>query len=232
MRQDDDIEQMRIMLALLESIEHSSEQSHRRLAAEIGIALGLTNAYLKRCVKKGWLKVRKAERRNYSYYLTASGFHEKMRLTRNFLTDSFAFFREAREACAAAFALLAERGCHRIVLYGVSELAEVASIFVAEADINIVAVVDPDTDRETFLGWPVVRTFEDVPAAFDAVVVTDLKNTRVNLENAITRLGADRVIAPSLIGAFRRSRSVPATKPASSDSNERVGRASTQGSKS
>ena len=45
------------MLGLLELLGRESAQSQRRLAAELGIAVGLVNIYLKRCVKKGLLKM-------------------------------------------------------------------------------------------------------------------------------------------------------------------------------
>ena len=66
-----------------------------------GIALGLANAYLKRCVKKGLIKVSQAPANRYAYYLTPKGFTEKSRLTAEYLTISFNFFRDARAQCAA-----------------------------------------------------------------------------------------------------------------------------------
>ena len=42
---------------LLESVERGGSQSQRRSVSELGIALGLVNAYLKRCVRKGFVKV-------------------------------------------------------------------------------------------------------------------------------------------------------------------------------
>src|SRR3990170_1377431 len=71
----------RIVLDLLTSVEHDGERSQRHIAAELGIALGLVNAYLKRCVKKGLVKVSQAPARRYAYYLTPQGFAEKSRLT-------------------------------------------------------------------------------------------------------------------------------------------------------
>ncbi|HEY4820142.1 MAG TPA: winged helix-turn-helix transcriptional regulator, partial [Xanthobacteraceae bacterium] len=65
------------MLGLLESVERGGEQSQRRLASELGVALGLVNAYLKRCVNKGLVKVSEAPARRYAYYLTPHGFTEK-----------------------------------------------------------------------------------------------------------------------------------------------------------
>ena len=100
-----DEDNQRIMLGLLESVERDGGQSQRRLAAELGIALGLVNAYLKRCIKKGLVKVSEAPARRYAYYLTPHGFAEKSRLTVEYLGFSFSFFRRARAECAEIFAM-------------------------------------------------------------------------------------------------------------------------------
>src|SRR5436190_22361295 len=90
-----DGDEERIVLHLLNSVDDGA-QSQRRIAEELGIALGLVNAYLKRCVKKGFVKVSQAPARRYAYYLTPNGFAEKSRLTVQYLSDSFAFFRQAK----------------------------------------------------------------------------------------------------------------------------------------
>src|ERR1700687_3298138 len=118
-------EKTRIMLGLLESVERGGEQSQRRLAAELGIALGLVNAYLKRCIKKGLVKVSVAPARRYAYYLTPHGFAEKSRLTVEYLGFSFSFFRQARAECAEIFAVARSCGFQRVVVAGVSDLAEI-----------------------------------------------------------------------------------------------------------
>ena len=59
---EDSPESSRIMLGLLDAVEQDRAQSQRLLASELGIALGLVNAYLKRCVKKGLVKVRRRRR--------------------------------------------------------------------------------------------------------------------------------------------------------------------------
>src|ERR1700687_3553185 len=100
---NDSGEDERIVLDLLNSVDDGA-QSQRRIAEELGIALGLVNAYLKRCIKKGLVKVGQAPARRYAYYLTPQGFAEKSRLTVEYLSDSFSFFRRARTDCAAVFA--------------------------------------------------------------------------------------------------------------------------------
>ena len=70
------------MLELLKSVERDGAQSQRRLKTKLGIALGLVNANLKRCVKKGFVKVG-LERPVASLCVlpNAAGFAEKSRLT-------------------------------------------------------------------------------------------------------------------------------------------------------
>ena len=92
-------EDERVVLGLLESVEQDGGKSQRRLAAELGIALGLVNAYLNRCIQKGLVKVSQAPARRYAYYLTPQGFVEKSRLSLEYLTYSFRFFRQARLDC-------------------------------------------------------------------------------------------------------------------------------------
>src|ERR1700741_1229168 len=108
----------RIILGLLSSVESDGARSQRRIAAELGIALGLVNAYLKRCIKKGLVKVHDAPARRYAYYLTPLGFAEKSRLTVEYLSDSFSFFRMAKSDCAAVFEAAKAVGHSRLLLAG------------------------------------------------------------------------------------------------------------------
>jgi DNA-binding MarR family transcriptional regulator len=200
---ENETDNARIMLGLLESVERGAT-SQRSLADELGIALGLVNAYLKRCVKKGLVKVRQAPARRYAYYLTPHGFAEKSRLTVEFLSSSFGFFRQAKADCSAALQTAAARGLQRIALAGVSDLAEVAMICAAECGVQITAVVDPRSTLPRFVGLPVVTSLEAIAAECDAVLVTDLVAARETFEAAAARLGADRVLAPRLLGVTPR----------------------------
>jgi DNA-binding MarR family transcriptional regulator len=189
----------RIVLGLLESVERDGAQSQRKLASDLGIALGLVNAYLKRCVKKGLLKIGEVPPRRYAYYLTPHGFAEKSRLTVEYLSSSFSFFRRAREDCSSVLKAAHARGWNRIALIGVSDLAEVATICALEQGITIVAVVDAEATRDRFVGIPVVRSLDAVPGGFDALVITDLASTRETMKAALTALKAERVFVPVLL---------------------------------
>src|SRR5665811_2514500 len=97
------------------------------------IMLGLVNAYLKRCIKKGLVKVRGAPARRYAYYLTPKGFVEKSRLTVEYLSYSFSFFRQARSDCANLLGIAHARGLSRVVLAGISDFAEITIICALDA---------------------------------------------------------------------------------------------------
>lgn len=193
-------EDSRIVLGLLNSVESGGEQSQRHIAAELGIALGLVNAYLKRCVKKGLVKVSEAPTRRYAYYLTPRGFAEKSRLTVEYLSSSFSFFRQARADCAQVFATAKARGYENLVLCGRSDLAEVAILSALESGVTIVAVVDGNADPLPFVGKQVVKDYDGLSEPFDAVVVTDVRNAYEMFELAVQRFGAERVLAPQLLG--------------------------------
>ena len=79
----------RITMEMLHAVDREESLSQRGLAAKLNIALGLTNSYLKRCVRMGLIKVRKIPPNRYAYYLTPKGFGEKSRLTANYLLRSF-----------------------------------------------------------------------------------------------------------------------------------------------
>src|ERR1700682_3980189 len=106
-------EDERIVLNLLNSVDDGA-QSQRRIAEDLGIALGLVNAYLKRCIKKGLVKVSQAPARRYVYYLTPHGFAEKSRLTVEYLSYSFGFFRQAKSDCLQLFQAVREQGFKHI----------------------------------------------------------------------------------------------------------------------
>src|SRR5438093_7239208 len=73
-------------LEILTAIEEGVPLTQRALAQRLGVALGLTNLYLKRLAKKGYIKIaefrkKPAARKRLRYVLTPTGIREKTRLT-------------------------------------------------------------------------------------------------------------------------------------------------------
>jgi DNA-binding MarR family transcriptional regulator len=196
-------EETRILLGLLESVQHGEVQSQRRLASELGIALGLVNAYLKRCVRKGFVKMRDAPARRYVYYLTPKGFTEKSRLTVLYLSLSLSLYRRARRDFMAVLLAAREAGISRIALIGSSDLAEIAAICALDVGIAILGVIDSRTAANRFLGFQVAKSFDELDGLVDAVLVTDIGATSETINATIERYGAERVLVPDLLSSRR-----------------------------
>lgn len=196
---EENAESSRIMLGLLDAVEQDRAQSQRHLASELGIALGLVNAYLKRCIKKGLVKVRHAPARRYAYYLTPQGFTEKSRLTVEYLSVSFGFFRQAKTDCSDLFRKAKARGVSKVVLVGQSDLAEIAALCAIEQSVEIVGLVQEGAAQSQFIGLPVFLSFDDISAPFDSVLITNLIDSRETCEAAVARFGVERVIVPDLL---------------------------------
>jgi DNA-binding MarR family transcriptional regulator len=196
-----------IMLGMLSAVERDSSVTQRHLAQELGIALGLANAYLKRCAKKGFIKMRQVPLNRYAYYLTPRGFAEKSRLTAEYLTVSFDFFRQARRDAVTLLAACRERGWNRAVLWGAGELAEVMVLSAPEAGVDVLCVVDAAAAQQSCGGRPVVADLDAalrLVGAIDVVVVTDARTPRDSRAAALaaaarSALDPDRVVAPDML---------------------------------
>lgn len=198
-------QETRVMLGLLEQVERDGRQTQRHMASELGVALGLVNAYLKRCVKKGLMKVSEAPARRYGYYLTPQGFAEKARLSVDYFSHSFSVFRQARAQYAELFNLAAGQGFSRILLAGCSDLAEIATICALESSVTVVAMVDATCTKPKFVGVPVLASFDELTLPFDAVVITAFPNAGDVWREACGRVGADRVFVPPMLGLVARA---------------------------
>ncbi len=199
---DDGPRDTAITLGVLSAIERDSAITQRSLSNELGIALGLANAYLKRCVRKGWIKVSQAPLNRYAYYLTPHGFAEKSRLTGEFLRDSLTFFRTARRSLTALFVECRGRGLGRLALAGAGELAEIAVLSAADVGLHIDHVVDARAAASTCAGRPVRAAL--AVGAIDAVVITDTEAPQATFEAmraaaVAAGLAAEAVLAPSVL---------------------------------
>lgn len=193
-----------LTLELLEAIEARSDVTQRRLADRLGIALGLANSYLKRCVRKGLIKVQQAPANRYLYYLTPQGFAEKTRLTKEYLSASFDFYRRAGRSLSDAFAQCSDGGGIRIIFAGVSELAEIGSLRVQDYELDLLGTYDPDSKLDRFLHKPVWHDFESVQS-FDTCIFTALMNTDSLHRELSERLETGQWMIPDILeGVIRR----------------------------
>lgn len=193
-----------VTLAVLNAVYENSELTQRSISEQLGIALGLVNAYLKRCVTKGFIKIRQVPRRRYAYYLTPTGFAEKRRLTAEYLRQSFKFIQAARCDCAGEFERCRERGWSRMVFFGLGDFADVALLCCRETGLDLVAVAAPNSGTAYYHGVPVVETLGEIKTGWDAVLITDVVDPQGAFDAVAGAYPADRVLTPAILGISRR----------------------------
>lgn len=196
-------DQDEILLGVLNAIERDARTSQRSISSELGVALGLANAYLKRCVGKGWIKVSQIPPRRYAYYLTPNGFAEKARLTAEYFSYSFTFFRRAREQMSALMAQCAENGWKRVAFAGASELAEVGTLCAHDYPVQLAGVVDEARAGTRFCGLQVVASLAEL-GEVDAVIVTGIPGSETIVSAMQIEVGGERVLVPALLGITSR----------------------------
>lgn len=187
-----------ITLGVLTAIERDPAMTQRSAASEVGVALGLVNAYLKRCVRKGWVKIQQVPRKRYVYYLTPRGFAEKARLTSEYLSFSLDFFRRARAQFDEAISACAARGWTRVVIVGDTELAEIATLCCHDREVTPLGILAPGSAAKRFAGLPVFASLDQMPEA-DAAILA-LAHEPMELGRALAgRLGGQRILAPPIL---------------------------------
>lgn len=187
-----------LTLEILAAIDAKSDVTQRHLADRLGVALGLANSYLRRCVRKGLVKITQAPANRYLYYLTPQGFTEKSRLTAQYLSASFDFYRRAGGSVKQALDECESEGVKRILFVGISELAEIASARSHDVALEIVGTYAPGSTQTSYLGKPVWSAL--APAAlFDVAMLTALEDCAALYQGLAAQIGSARIVVPDLL---------------------------------
>ncbi|MCC7418305.1 MAG: winged helix-turn-helix transcriptional regulator [Acidobacteria bacterium] len=171
-RIDMDVEARR-ELTVLDAVARDQHITQRNLASKLGIALGLTNIYLKRLIHKGYIKCINVHSNRLLYLITPQGIAEKSRLTYEFMDYSLHLYRDVRQHLSEVL-----KPCHdgsqRIAVYGTGEAAELAYLSLKEQGLEPVAIFAGQAGG-TFLGMPVHGLDQHPLVAFDRLIVATLE---------------------------------------------------------
>jgi len=161
-------------LQILTEIAERPDITQRGLAISLGIALGLTNLYMKRLTRKGYIKIARIRPNRLKYLLTRQGIVEKSRLTYEFVSLSLALYRQTRARLREAIQPMILAGPKRLALYGTGEAAELAYLTLREMGLEPVAVYS-DTAESTFLGLLVYPKRDLAGSDVDRVIVASFQ---------------------------------------------------------
>lgn len=160
-------------LQLLEALEQEAHITQRTLATRLGIALGLTNLYLKRLIRKGYVKSVTVSPHRLMYSLTPKGAGRKARLTYEFMKYSLDFYRDARQHLRRSLSQAFGERKH-VAIYGTGDAAELVFLLIREMGLELVAVFDAEADGH-FLGFPVRAIADQGGVEYDVLIVAVLE---------------------------------------------------------
>jgi len=110
-------------IEILENIYHNhSKVKQRDLARIVGLSLGMTNAIIKRLIKKGWLKARKINERNIHYVVSPLGIEEIAKRSYRYFKRTIKNVVYYKEAIDKFFINIAGDGYKGVILIGESDL--------------------------------------------------------------------------------------------------------------
>ncbi|MDB4265045.1 winged helix-turn-helix transcriptional regulator [bacterium] len=172
-------------LKILEKVDLDNTPSQRDLAGELNISLGLVNSFIKRLVKKGFVKITSIPKKRIKYILTPHGAAEKSRLTYLYIQHSYNFYKEARQKLRNLYLELESQGITRIVFYGAGDLAEIAYISLQETAIQLIAIVDDEKMDTRFMKFPVTDPANLDTASYDRILVTAINSRDAILQKIV-----------------------------------------------
>ena len=146
-------------LRILQEIERNPATTQATLAAQLGVAVGSVNFVVKRLVSKGYVRVKRLERRRLKYIITPQGLALRSKLTVDSVQYSMRLYRETRLRAKELLNTLQQAGYAQVAICGESELAEVVALTCLElkievmperADLPVITIVE----TQLTLGWP------------------------------------------------------------------------------
>ncbi len=183
-------------LKVLHELSTNRFSTQRFLAKKMGVALGLTNLMIRRCVKKGYIKIINIQKNRIQYLVTPQGIAEKTRLTYEYLEYSLHLYRGVREALRKTLEQVAASGGKNIVFLGPGEIAEISYLTMKELGLNLTGVFDDRATDETFLGLPIQNTRKLESISFDWAIIGSLNNGLNGFQNRFKelKLPAEKII--------------------------------------
>jgi DNA-binding MarR family transcriptional regulator len=132
-------------LTLLENIENDPDVNQSTLATQLGVAVGTVNWHLKRLIAKGYVKVKRAERKKLRYIITPEGIALRARLAVDYVEKSFSLYRKTRQRVREYISQIKAAGYDRLHIVGKGDVAEICQLTCLEHGITVVNDKDVPT---------------------------------------------------------------------------------------
>ncbi len=125
-------------LTLLENIENDPDVNQSTLATQLGVAVGTVNWHLKRLIAKGYVKVKRAERKKLRYIITPEGIALRARLAVDYVERSLTLYRRVRQRVREHLKQVEEAGYDRVRIVGKGDVADICRLTCLEQNVEVV----------------------------------------------------------------------------------------------
>jgi DNA-binding MarR family transcriptional regulator len=129
-------------LGLLEEIERDPDVTQAGMAAKLGVAVGTVNWHLKRLVAKGYVKVKRAERRKLRYIITPEGLALRAKLTVAYVENSLALYRKTRDQARRVLSEAKRQGHTAVSIAGKGDIADICRLTCLEMGVKVLDAHD------------------------------------------------------------------------------------------
>ena len=129
-------------LALLEKIESNPDVNQATLATQLGVAVGTVNWHIKRLIEKGYVKIKRAERKKLRYIITPEGIALRTLLTMDFIEQQFLLYRNTRQNVRKQLEVIKKAGYKKVSIHGKGDVADICRLSCLEQDIAVTKDAD------------------------------------------------------------------------------------------
>ena len=107
------------------------------LSAELGIAVGSVNWYIKRLIQRGWIKVSHLDRTRLKYDLTSKGMQVFTQRALLYARDSLKVYKDLRNKAQRIVNVLREKGISEVYMVPDDEMMDILRLTCIENGIAI-----------------------------------------------------------------------------------------------
>jgi DNA-binding MarR family transcriptional regulator len=126
-------------LALLENIESNPDVTQASLATQLGVAVGTVNWHLKRLIEKGYVKIKRAERKKLRYIITPEGIALRALLTVDYIEQQFLLYRNTRQRVRTHLQQIKAAGFEKVSIRGEGDVADICRLSCLEQGMVLTA---------------------------------------------------------------------------------------------
>ena len=124
-------------LALLEHIESNPDVTQASLATQLGVAVGTVNWHLKRLIEKGYIKIKRAERKKLRYIITPEGIALRTLLTVDYIEQQFLLYRNTRQRVREHLEQIKKAGYGEVSIQGEGDVADICRLSCLEQGVAV-----------------------------------------------------------------------------------------------